>query len=154
MAFGIALSGINAAQSDLNVTANNIANSNTTGFKQSRSEFSELFAISPQGVSKTQNGAGVKIASVAQQFTQGNIEATNNSLDLAISGQGFFILSDAGAAAYTRSGAFQTDNAGYVVNAEGQRLQVYPPAASGAFNTTSLADLRVVTNDSAPAATT
>ena len=154
MSFGIALSGINAAQSDLNVTANNIANSNTTGFKQSRSEFSELFAISPQGVSKTQNGAGVKIASVAQQFTQGNIEATNNSLDLAISGQGFFILSDAGAAAYTRSGAFQTNNAGYVVNAEGQRLQVYPPASSGAFNTTSLSDLRVVTNDSAPAATT
>ena len=154
MSFGIALSGINAAQSDLNVTANNIANSNTTGFKQSRSEFSELFAISPQGVSKTQNGAGVKIASVAQQFTQGNIEATNNSLDLAISGQGFFILSDAGAAAYSRSGAFQTNNAGYVVNAEGQRLQVYPPASSGAFNTTSLSDLRVVTNDSAPAATT
>jgi flagellar hook protein FlgE len=153
MSFGIALSGINAAQSDLNVTANNIANSNTTGFKQSRSEFSELFAISPQGVSKTQTGAGVKIAAVAQQFTQGNIEATNNSLDLALSGQGFFILSDAGASAYTRSGAFQTNNAGYVVNAEGQRLQVYPPTAAGAFNTTSLSDLRLVTGDSAPAAT-
>ena len=154
MSFGIALSGINAAQSDLNVTANNIANSNTTGFKQSRSEFSELFAISPQGVSKTQTGAGVKIAAVAQQFTQGNIEATNNSLDLALSGQGFFVLSDAGASAYTRSGAFQTNNAGYVVNAEGQRLQVYPPTASGAFNTTSLSDLRLVTGDSAPAPTT
>jgi flagellar hook protein FlgE len=153
MAFGIALSGINAAQSDLNVTANNIANSNTTGFKQSRSEFAELFAISPQGVSKAQTGAGVKIADVAQQFTQGNIEATNNSLDLAISGQGFFILSDAGASAYTRSGAFQTDNAGFVVNAEGQRLQVYPPTAAGSFNTTSLSDLRLVTGDSAPQAT-
>ena len=154
MSFGIALSGINAAQSDLNVTANNIANSNTTGFKQSRSEFAELFAVSPQGVSKTQNGAGVKIAEIAQQFTQGNIEATNNSLDLALSGQGFFTLSDGGVTAYTRSGAFSTDNAGYVVNAEGQRLQVYPPTASGAFNTTTLADLRLVTGDSAPAATT
>jgi flagellar hook protein FlgE len=153
MSFGIALSGINAAQSDLNVTANNIANSNTTGFKQSRSEFAELFAVSPQGVSQTQNGAGVKIASVAQQFTQGNIEATNNSLDLAISGQGFFILSDAGDAAYTRAGSFQTDSSGFVVNPEGQRLQVYPPTLNGAFNTTSLSDLRLVTGDSAPAAT-
>ncbi|MGB8694031.1 MAG: flagellar hook-basal body complex protein, partial [Steroidobacteraceae bacterium] len=101
MSFGIALSGISAAQADLNVTANNIANSSTTGFKQSRSEFSELFAVSAQGVSKAQAGAGVKIADVSRQFTQGNIEATNNSLDLALSGQGFFILSDAGASAYT-----------------------------------------------------
>jgi flagellar hook protein FlgE len=153
MSFGIALSGINAAQSDLNVTANNIANSNTNGFKQSRSEFAELFAVSPQGVSKAQTGAGVKIADVATQFTQGNIEATNNSLDLALSGQGFFILSDNGASAYTRAGAFQTDNSGYVVNAEGQRLQVYAPTVGGAFNTTSLTDLRLVTGDSAPQAT-
>jgi flagellar hook protein FlgE len=153
MSFGIALSGINAAQSDLNVTANNIANSNTNGFKQSRSEFAELFAVSPQGVSKAQTGAGVKISNVATQFSQGNIEATNNSLDLALSGQGFFILSDNGASAYTRAGAFETDNSGYVVNAEGQRLQVYQPTLGGAFNTTSLTDLRLVTGDSAPQAT-
>jgi flagellar hook protein FlgE len=153
MSFGIALSGINAAQSDLNVTANNIANSNTNGFKQSRSEFAELFAVSPQGVSKAQTGAGVKISNVATQYSQGNIEATNNSLDLALSGQGFFILSDNGASAYTRAGAFQTDNSGYVTNAEGQRLQVYSPTLGGAFNTTSLTDLRLVTGDSAPQAT-
>ena len=153
MSFGIALSGINAAQSDLNVTANNIANSNTNGFKQSRSEFAELFAVSPQGVSKAQTGAGVKISNVATQYSQGNIEATNNSLDLALSGQGFFILSDNGASAYTRAGAFETDNSGYVVNAEGQRLQVYQPTLGGAFNTTSLTDLRLVTGDSAPQAT-
>jgi flagellar hook protein FlgE len=154
MSFGIALSGISAAQADLNVTANNIANSSTTGFKQSRSEFSELFAVSAQGVSKAQAGAGVKVADVARQFTQGNIEATNNSLDLALSGQGFFILSDAGASAYTRSGAFQTDNTGYVVNSAGQRLQVYSPTTTGTFNTTSLSDLRLVSGDSAPQATT
>jgi flagellar hook protein FlgE len=154
MSFGIALSGINAAQSDLNVTANNVANSATNGFKQSRTEFAELFAVSPQGVSNQQAGAGVKISTIAQQFTQGNIESTNNSLDLAISGQGFFIVSDAGAAAYTRAGSFQTDNAGYVVNAEGQRLQIYPPTVAGNFNTTSLSDLRLVTGDSAPNATT
>ena len=154
MSFGIALSGINAAQADLAVTANNVANSQTTGFKQARSEFAELFAVSPQGVSRTQTGHGVKLAAVAQQFSQGNIEATGNNLDLAISGQGFFVLSDAGAMAYSRAGAFQTDNAGYVINAEGQRLQVYPVTAQGTFNTSTLSDLRLVTSDSAPAATT
>ena len=153
MSFGIALSGINAAQADLAVTANNVANSQTTGFKQARSEFAELFAVSPQGVSRTQTGHGVKLTAVAQQFTQGNVEATSNSLDLAISGQGFFVLSDSGAMVYTRAGAFQTDNAGYVVNSEGQRLQVYPVTAQGTFNTSTLADLRLVTSDSAPSAT-
>ena len=102
MSFGIALSGLNAASTDLNVTSNNIANSATTGFKQSRSEFAELFSVSPQGVSSTQVGNGVKVAAVSQQFTQGNINTTNNSLDLALSGQGFFIVSDGGAAAYRR----------------------------------------------------
>jgi flagellar hook protein FlgE len=154
MSFGIALSGIHAAQSDLNVTANNIANSETTGFKQSRSEFAELFAVSSQGVSTTQTGNGVKVAAVTQQFSQGNIKATNSSLDLAISGQGFFTLSDNGASVYTRAGAFGTDKDGYVVNAEGQRLQVYQPTSSGTFNTTTPADLQLITSDSAPKATT
>ncbi len=153
MSFGIALSGINAAQSDLAVTANNVANSQTTGFKQARSEFAELFAVSPQGVSRTQTGHGVKLAAVSQQFSQGNIEATSNNLDLAISGQGFFVLSDSGALAYTRAGAFQTDSNGYIVNTEGQRLQVYPATSNGSFNTAMLSDLRLVTADSAPAQT-
>jgi flagellar hook protein FlgE len=154
MGFGIALSGIHAAQTDLNVTANNIANSETTGFKQSRSEFAELFAVSSQGVSRTQTGAGVKITAVSQQFSQGNVEATNSSLDLAISGQGFFTLRDGGASVYTRAGAFGTDKNGYVVNADNQRLQVYIPTSDGAFNTTAPQDLRLVTSDSAPQATT
>jgi flagellar hook protein FlgE len=154
MSFGIALSGLNAAQTDLNVTANNIANSSTNGFKQSRSEFAELFAVSPQGVSRNQFGNGVKVAAVAQQFTQGNTTSTNNSLDMAISGQGFFVLSDGGASAYTRAGAFQVNDDGYVVNSQSQRLQVYPPSTTGNFNTSTLSDLRVVTSESAPAATT
>jgi len=153
MSFGIALSGLNAAQTDLNVTANNIANSSTTGFKQSRSEFAELFAVSPVGVSGTQFGSGVKVAAVAQQFTQGNLNTTNNSLDLGVSGQGFFILSDAGAPAYTRSGAFQVNNEGYVVNSQQQRLQVYPAGIDDTFNTSTLSDLRLITRDSAPSAT-
>lgn len=153
MSFGIALSGLNAAQTDLNVTANNIANTATNGFKQSRSEFAELFAVSPQGVSSNQYGNGVKVAAVTQQFTQGNTTTTNNSLDLAISGQGFFVLSDGGASAYTRAGAFQVNDDGYVVNSQNQRLQVYPPSATGNFNTSTLSDLRLVTSESPPQAT-
>ncbi len=153
MSFGIALSGLNAAQTDLNVTANNIANSSTNGFKESRSEFAELFAVSPAGVSSTQFGSGVKVGAVAQQFTQGNLNNTNNSLDLAISGQGFFILSDAGAPAYSRAGAFQVNDEGYVVNSQQQRLQVYPAGIADTFNTSTLSDLRLVTRDSAPSAT-
>ncbi len=154
MSFGIALSGIAAASTDLSVTANNVANSATTGFKQSRAEFAEIFAVSPQGVSRNQVGEGVKVGATAQQFTQGNINTTNNSLDLAISGQGFFVLSDAGASAYTRAGAFQVDNAGYVVNSQQQRLQVYPTTTTGNFNTSTLSDLRLVTSESSPNATT
>jgi flagellar hook protein FlgE len=153
MTFRTALSGLNAASSDLGVTANNIANSATTGFKRSRAEFSELFAVSPQGVSSTASGSGVHVSDVSQQFSQGSIDFTDNNLDLAISGSGFFTLSDGGALAYSRAGAFKTDSSGYVVNAQAQRLQVYPPLAGGGFNTGSLNDLRLVTGESAPAAT-
>ena len=153
MTFRLALSGLNAAQSDLGVTANNIANSSTNGFKRSRVEFSELFAVSPQGVSSLAAGNGVRVSDISQQFSQGSIDFTDNNLDLAISGPGFFTLSDGGAQAYTRAGSFKTDSSGYVVNAQGQRLQVYPPILGGGFNTGSMADLRLVTSESAPAAT-
>jgi flagellar hook protein FlgE len=153
MSFRIALSGVNAAQADLNVTANNIANTSTTGFKGSRTEFADMFAVSLQGVSSNASGNGVRVAAVAQQFAQGNIEFTDSNLDLALSGQGMFILSDQGALAYTRAGAFQMNRDGYVVNSMNQRLQVYPPLAGGGFNTGGLADLRLVTTDSAPQAT-
>ena len=153
MPFRIALSGLNAAQSDLNVTANNIANTSTTGFKGSRTEFADLFAVSLQGVSSNASGNGVRVAAVTQQFAQGNIEFTDSNLDLAVSGQGMFVLSDNGALAYTRAGAYQMNREGYVVNSAGQRLQVYPPIAGGGFNTGGLSDLRLMTTDSAPAAT-
>jgi flagellar hook protein FlgE len=153
MAFTIALSGLNAASTDLNVTANNIANASTTGFKGSRAEFSELFAVSPHGTGSTQTGNGVRVASVAQQFQQGNIEVTGNSLDMAVSGEGFYVISDGGALAYSRAGAFRVDNQGYVVNNRDQKLQVFPPNGSGGFNTGGLSDLRLVTNVSPPSAT-
>jgi len=153
MSFTLALSGLNAASTDLNATANNIANTSTTGFKSSRTEFAELFAVSPQGTSNTQTGNGVRVSNVAQQFQQGSIEVTGNNLDMAISGEGFYILSDNGALAYSRAGAFTVDNSGNVVNAKNQRLQVFPVNATGGFNTGGLSDLRLVTSVSAPAAT-
>ncbi|MEZ5499538.1 MAG: flagellar hook protein FlgE [Steroidobacteraceae bacterium] len=153
MSFRLALSGLNAASADLSVTANNIANTGTVGFKESRAEFAELFSVSPQGVSSIAIGNGVRVSDVAQQFTQGNIDFTDNSLDMAVSGQGFFVLSDNGALNYTRAGAFKVDRDGYVVNSQAQRLQVFPPNSGGTFNTGALADLRIVTTESPPEAT-
>jgi flagellar hook protein FlgE len=153
MPFRIALSGLNASQADLNVTANNVANTQTTGFKGSRTEFADLYAVSLQGVSNNSSGNGVRVAGVTQQFSQGNVEFTDSNLDLAISGQGMFILSDDGALSYTRAGAFQMNRDGYVVNSQQQRLQVYPPLVGGTFNTGGLTDLRLQTTDSAPSAT-
>lgn len=154
MPFRLALSGLNAAQADLSVTANNIANTATAGFKGSRAEFAELFSVSPQGVSAAAIGNGVRVSNVSQQFTQGNIDFTDNSLDLAVSGQGFFILNDGGALAYTRAGAFQVDRDGFIVNSQNQRLQVYPATGDGTFNTGALSDVQLVTSESPPAATT
>ena len=154
MPFRLALSGLNAASTDLTVTANNVANVATSGFKGSRAEFADLFATTQQGVSATAIGNGVRVSNVAQQFSQGNIDFTDNSLDLAISGQGFFVLNDSGATSYTRSGAFQVNNQGYVVNAKQQRLQVYPPLPTGGFNTGGLSDLSLTTGVSSPNPTT
>lgn len=153
MTFRIALSGLNAASSDLNVTANNIANSATTGFKGSRAEFADVYAASTFGLSRTATGNGVRLAQVAQQFDQGSIEFTNNSLDLALSGEGFFTLSDSGSVVYSRAGNFGTDRDGYVVNAAGQRLQVFPAIDDDSFDTGRLSDLRLSTADNPPSAT-
>jgi flagellar hook protein FlgE len=154
MSFNIALTGLNAANQDLSVTANNLANVSTAGFKGSRVEFGDLFASTQSGVSATTIGNGVAVSEVAQQFTQGNIETTGNNLDLAISGNGFFTLSTGGALSYTRDGQFQLDKSGNVITAQGANLQVYPPLATGGFNTGGLANLALTTNESAPNATT
>ncbi|WP_340649525.1 flagellar hook protein FlgE [Pseudoxanthomonas winnipegensis] len=155
MSFRISLSGMNAASSDLNVVSNNIANSNTTGFKSSRAEFGDVFAASVYGVSSNATGAGARLQRVAQQFTQGNIDFTGNSLDMAVSGQGFFTLSDNGTTVYSRAGNFSTDASGYVVNPSGQRLQVFAPNDDGTtFNTGKLSDLQLATGDAPPKVTT
>jgi len=131
MPFTTALSGLNAASNNLAVTGNNIANANTTGFKRSRSEFADVYAMSVGGVSKIQPGAGVRVANVAQQFNQGNLNFTENNLDLAISGEGFFTLarspSEVNNLSYTRAGEFKLDKDGYMVNNQGNALLVYRP---------------------------
>ena len=154
MPFSLALSGINAANNDLNVTANNLANVDTTGFKSSRTEFASLFAQTQSGVSQTAIGNGVQTQEVAQQFSQGNINSTSNNLDLAINGSGFFVVKNNGATTYTRDGAFQIDQNGNLVNASGEQVQGYPyNSTNGTFNTGGLANIQLSTGQVAPQAT-
>ncbi|GBE09587.1 flagellar hook protein FlgE [bacterium BMS3Bbin12] len=154
MSFRIALSGLGAATADLNTVSNNIANASTVGFKSSRAEFGDVYAVSAQGIASNAIGSGVRLQKVAQQFKQGNVEFTNKNLDLAINGQGFFALSDNGDLAYTRAGAFSVDKSGYVVDPKGRRLQVFPPGTQpGTFNTGTLSDLQLASTLGAPKAT-
>lgn len=150
MSFQVALSGLNAASTDLQVTSNNISNANTIGFKSSRAEFADVFSGDAVGI-----GNGVRLTDVRQEFTQGNVEITSRQLDLAISGNGFFVTSDNGSLLYSRVGAFGLDANGVVQNAEGERLQVYPPVAGTSnFNTGALSDLRITTETAPPVAST
>jgi len=152
MSFQTALTGLSAAQGNLSVTGNNVANSSTTGFKKSRAEFADVYAASVYGSSSTSVGGGVKMASVAQQFTQGNIEFTDNPLDLAISGEGFFRLDDNGSTLFSRAGMFRVDKNGYLVNATGQQLTGYQANSTGTI-TGQLGSLQVDTANQAPSAT-
>src|SRR5581483_934739 len=153
MSFNIALTGLNAATQDLSVTSNNLANADTIGFKSSRAEFGDIFAATQTGVSSTAVGNGATVQEAAQQFGQGNVKTTGNSLDLAINGNGFFTLSKGGSLEYTRDGQFQLNNQGQVVTATGAALQVYAPLPNGGFNTGGLTNLTLNTNESAPQAT-
>jgi len=126
MSFSQGLSGLNAASSQLSTIGNNVANANTVGFKGSTAQFADVFAASMNGGgSSTQIGIGVQLQAVAQSFSQGNITATNSSLDLAINGGGFFILSNAQGTSYSRNGQFELNNSGQIVNAAGNNLQGY-----------------------------
>ncbi len=132
MSFYISLSGIRAASSGLNVIGNNIANVSTTGFKQSRAEFEDVYSSSLIGASNTSIGEGVRLAKVSQLFEQGNITFTGNSLDLAVNGEGFFKVTDQnGASLFTRAGNFSVDRNGYVVNREGLFLNARTADANG-----------------------
>jgi len=151
MSFNTSLSGIHAANADLNVTSHNVANVNTVGFKQSRAEFSDVFQGSSYGLARNTIGSGVRLSGVVQQFTPGKNNPTGRSLDMAISGEGFFTLSANGARVYSRAGNFQADANGYIINPQGARLQAFAPNASGhGFDMGRLSDLQLHDTTSPP----
>lgn len=159
MSFNIALSGLNAAQKDLDVSSNNIANVNTVGFKESRAEFVDVYASSLLAAGKTKVGDGVITADVAQQFSQGSIQFTNNALDLAITGNGFFATVpelDSLERSYTRAGQFKLNADNFVVNSQGGHLlgfQVNPDGSSSSVSLSTAEPIRIPTESGAPTKT-
>ena len=154
MGFQQGLSGVGAAAKQLDVIGNNVANSSTVGFKQSRAEFADMFAASYYGVSAVQNGIGATVQAVAQQMNQGNINITNNQMDLAISGNDFFITQTTNGQAYTRNGQFQVDKDGYIVN-NGDKLMgwgVVPDSNPAKMREGELQTLKVNTDMIQPVA--
>lgn len=137
MSFNIALTGLNAVTEQLNTVSNNIANTGTTGFKSSRTEFGSVYADT--------QAMGVEVLGNTQSISLGGaLVNTGRTLDMAISGGGFFVVKGtSGETQYTRAGVFGTDAANYIVNAAGQKLQGYPTDADGNLLTGSLGDLRI-----------
>ncbi|VVM47584.1 Flagellar hook protein FlgE [Pseudomonas fluorescens] len=155
MSFNIGLSGLYAANKQLDVTGNNIANVATTGFKSSRAEFEDVYSATKLGSGSKTTGNGVRLANVSQQFTQGDVNNTGNVLDMGINGSGFFVLNDNGSLSYTRAGTFKVDKEGYVTNSDGSaRLQGYGVDANGKILNGVLTDLRIDTSNLAPKTTT
>jgi flagellar basal-body rod protein FlgG len=131
----IARTGLDAQQTQLDVIANNLANVSTNGFKRARPVFEDLLyqTLRQPGAQSSQQtqvpaglqmGTGVRPVSTARIFTQGNLQKTDNSLDVGIQGDGFFqILMPDGTTGYTRDGSFQKDNQGQIVTSDGYPLQ-------------------------------
>ena len=141
MSFYTALTGLNGSQADISASSNNIANVGTTGFKRSRAEFGDIFATSPLQNASSSIGSGTILKGIKQQFTQGNIAASLNALDLAISGQGFFALKPSLTSTqtvYTRNGSLNVNNDRYVVDSAGQYLLVYPVNDDGSVTAKDL----------------
>ncbi|KIP95953.1 flagellar hook protein FlgE [Pseudomonas sp. HN2] len=151
MSFNIGLSGLYAANKQLDVTGNNIANVATAGFKSSRAEFEDVYSSTRLGSGSKVIGNGVRLANVSQQFTQGDINNTGNVLDMGINGSGFFTMSNNGSISYTRAGTFKVDNAGYITNTDyTSRLQGYGVDANGKIINGVLTDLKIDTSNLAP----
>ncbi len=151
--FSTAVTGLKASSTMLDVAGNNIANSSTTGFKASRTEFGDIYATAVVGAGSSNiAGSGVTVTDIAQDFSAGTIEFTNNNLDLAINGSGFFQLDDGqGSVTYTRAGAFELDKNGYIVSKTGKYLQGYGLDEDG--NRLPIGNLAVTQKESPPKAT-
>jgi flagellar hook protein FlgE len=155
MSFQQGLSGLNATSKSLEVIGNNIANSGTFGAKLSRAEFADMYAASMNGAGANSIGIGVNLTAVSQQFTQGNIVSTDNPMDLALNGAGFFQVSDGNSPiSYTRNGQFKVDREGYVVNNGGDRLLGYPADGTGTIQPGKSQALKLPTAGITPAAST
>lgn len=147
------ISGLKNFQTKLDVIGNNIANVNTYGFKKSRVTFKDMIsqqiqgASSPQlnrgGTNPKQVGLGSQVATIDQIHTQGSLQTTGRSLDLGISGDGFFIVNDGQLSYYTRAGNFYLDSNGYLVNADGLYVQGYAADAAGVIDYSQLSNLRI-----------
>jgi flagellar hook protein FlgE len=143
MSFYTSLSGLKAAQTDLAVIANNVANVGSAGFKKSRAVFGDLFASSPTQATKMIAGQGTRLNGITQQFTQGTLEATDKTLDLAVAGEGMFVVRGdppRSELSYTRNGAFNAIG-GKITDTIGSTLQLLPVDATGAVTGTTTADL-------------
>lgn len=154
MSFQQGLSGLNAAAKGLDAVSNNVSNAATVGFKGASAQFADVFAASIAGGGAGQVGIGVNLSQVKQSFTQGNISVTNNPLDVAINGGGFFRMSDNGAISFARNGQFLVDKDGYVVNSAGAHLTGYVANAAGVIVPSSPTDLMISSSDLVPNATT
>jgi len=157
MGFQQGLSGLSAASKNLEVIGNNVANANTYGEKSARAEFADMYAAAMTGSASnnTQAGIGVTVATVAQQFTQGNITPTGNPLDLAVNGNGFFQVEDASnQLQYTRNGQFKVSNTGNIVNDQGNKLMGYPADAQGNIVQGAAQPMQLPTGGIDPQATT
>lgn len=156
MSFQQGLSGLNVASKSLDVIGNNVANAGVAGFKGATAQFGDVFAssIGGGGAGAGQIGIGAQLQAVAQQFSQGNITATNNPMDIAINGGGFFRMSDNGNISYSRNGQFHVDKDGVIINTNGQALTGYAADASGNILATSAVPLVVSTAALAPNSTT
>ncbi|KIH82259.1 flagellar hook protein FlgE [Pseudomonas batumici] len=155
MSFNIGLSGLSAASKQLDVTGNNIANVNTTGFKSSRAEFADVYSATKLGTGAKTIGNGVNLANVSQNFGNGGMDSTGNVLDMGVQGNGFFVLSGNGSLSYTRAGTFKTDKDGYVTNTDGTaKLQGFAADANGNIIPGVLTNLRIDTSNLSPQTTT
>jgi len=153
MSFQQGLSGLNAAAKSLDVIGNNIANASTVGFKSSTTQFADVYANALNGAGGLSAGIGVKTAAIAQQFTQGNVEASSNPLDIAINGAGFFRIEQAGVTQYSRNGQFSLDKEGFIVNAQGAKLTGYGLGANGLLAAGTAVPLKIDTADQPPKVT-